>query len=263
MKLIKWLVTSIKGFPAAIGEESASQCTRHRKHRFHPWSRKWHPIPVFLPRKFYGQRSPAAIVWHAAVHGVTKSQTQLSNWTTTKRIEQNKNTRKLHKNKNATPHMMSFLCVKIFVLMSIVVTLWCKMFFLSRGGDQSVFKNRPYKTIFINLFSHWHEHFQSYIFSFYFEFSSFFTTSIFYALRPSSLPSFLISVESRNSSCFHEGDKWSIPFFCQLNLYWSILQTPPNLKKFMSAQQNPNEMLGHKCYYGVGKSRRCDKLENV
>ena len=31
--------------------------------RFHPWvakipwSRKWHPTPVFLPRKFHGQKS--------------------------------------------------------------------------------------------------------------------------------------------------------------------------------------------------------------
>ena len=46
---------------------------------------------------------------------------------------------------------------------------------------------------------------------------------------PAVFHPFLISVESRNSSCFHKGDKWSIPFFCQLNLYWSILQTPPNL----------------------------------
>ena len=22
-----------------------------------PWRRKWHPTPVFLPRKFHGQRS--------------------------------------------------------------------------------------------------------------------------------------------------------------------------------------------------------------
>ena len=40
-----------------------------------PWSWKWQPTPVFLPRKFHGQRS-------LAVHGVTKSQTELSDWTT-------------------------------------------------------------------------------------------------------------------------------------------------------------------------------------
>ena len=32
-----------------------------------PWRRKWQPIPVFLPRKFHGQRS-----WRAAVCGVAK-----------------------------------------------------------------------------------------------------------------------------------------------------------------------------------------------
>ena len=26
---------------------------------FNPWRRKWQPIPVFLPRKFHGQRSLA------------------------------------------------------------------------------------------------------------------------------------------------------------------------------------------------------------
>ena len=38
-----------------------------------PWSRKWLPTPVFLPREFHGQRS----LW-AIVYGVAKSQTQLS-----------------------------------------------------------------------------------------------------------------------------------------------------------------------------------------
>ena len=43
------------------GKESSC---RFRKHRFDPWSgnipwrRKWHPTPVFLPRKSHGQRSP-------------------------------------------------------------------------------------------------------------------------------------------------------------------------------------------------------------
>ena len=54
------------GFPGgASGKESTStcQCRRHKRHRFNPWvrkipwSRKWHPTPVFLPRKFHGQRS--------------------------------------------------------------------------------------------------------------------------------------------------------------------------------------------------------------
>ena len=39
------------------------------------WSRKWQPTAVFLPGKSCGQRS-----WWAAVHGIAKSRTQLSNW---------------------------------------------------------------------------------------------------------------------------------------------------------------------------------------
>ena len=38
------------------------------------WRRKWQPTPVFLPGKFYGQRS----LWRAAVCEVTKSQMWLS-----------------------------------------------------------------------------------------------------------------------------------------------------------------------------------------
>ena len=60
------------------GEESAFQFKRCKKHRFNPWvrkipwRRKWQPTPVFLPGKFHGQRSLAT------VHGVTNSQTWLS-----------------------------------------------------------------------------------------------------------------------------------------------------------------------------------------
>ena len=45
------------------GKESACQFRRHKRHRFNPWvgripwSRKWHPTPVFLSGKFHGQRS--------------------------------------------------------------------------------------------------------------------------------------------------------------------------------------------------------------
>ena len=41
------------------------QCRRHKRHGLNPlvrkiiWSRKWQPTPVFLPRKFHGQRSLA------------------------------------------------------------------------------------------------------------------------------------------------------------------------------------------------------------
>ena len=49
--------------PGASGKQSACQCRRHKRCRFHPWvgkilwRRKWHPTPVFLPGKFQGQRS--------------------------------------------------------------------------------------------------------------------------------------------------------------------------------------------------------------
>ena len=47
----------------ASGKESACHCRRLRRFRFDPkvrkipWRRKWQPTPVFLPRKFHGQRS--------------------------------------------------------------------------------------------------------------------------------------------------------------------------------------------------------------
>ena len=44
------------------GKEYACQCRRLKRHAFHPWvgypwSRKWQPVPVFLPGKFHRQRS--------------------------------------------------------------------------------------------------------------------------------------------------------------------------------------------------------------
>ena len=46
-------------------KKSTYQCRRPKRGRFNPWvkkipwSRKWQPTPVFLPGKFYGQRSRA------------------------------------------------------------------------------------------------------------------------------------------------------------------------------------------------------------
>ena len=42
------------------------------------WRRQWQPTPLLLPGKSHGWRS-----WWAAVHGVTKSRTRLSNYTFT------------------------------------------------------------------------------------------------------------------------------------------------------------------------------------
>ena len=47
------------------GKDPACQCRRVNRCRFDPWirkipwRRKWHLTPIFLPRKFYGQRSLA------------------------------------------------------------------------------------------------------------------------------------------------------------------------------------------------------------
>ena len=46
-----------------MGKESAHQCRRHKRSGFDfwigkiPWSRKWQPTPLFLPREFHEQRS--------------------------------------------------------------------------------------------------------------------------------------------------------------------------------------------------------------
>ena len=48
---------------SGASKESACQCTRHRRHGFHPWvgktpwRRKWQPSPVFLTGKSHGRRS--------------------------------------------------------------------------------------------------------------------------------------------------------------------------------------------------------------
>jgi len=47
----------------ASDKESACQCRRCKGRGFNPWvrkipwSKKWHPTPVFLPGKFLGQRA--------------------------------------------------------------------------------------------------------------------------------------------------------------------------------------------------------------
>ena len=54
------------GFPGGTtGKEPTGQCRRHKRFRFDPWvrkipwSRRWQPIPVFLPGESHGQRSLA------------------------------------------------------------------------------------------------------------------------------------------------------------------------------------------------------------
>jgi len=45
------------------------------------WRRQWHPTPVLLPGKSQARVDGGA--WWAAVHGVAKSRTRLSNFTFT------------------------------------------------------------------------------------------------------------------------------------------------------------------------------------
>ena len=65
-------------------KEPAWQCRRCKRLRLDlwirkiPWSRKWPPAPVFLPENSMDREG-----WGALVHGVAKSQTQLSNSTRT------------------------------------------------------------------------------------------------------------------------------------------------------------------------------------
>ena len=63
-KILNQTVDMQRGFPGgASGKQSACQCRRCKRHRFHPWirkiawRRKWQPTPVFLPRESHGQRS--------------------------------------------------------------------------------------------------------------------------------------------------------------------------------------------------------------
>ena len=64
-------------------KESACQWRRRRRLSFDPWvgrvpwSRKWQPIPVFLPRKFHGQRSLAS--YSPCGHKELDTSEQLSN----------------------------------------------------------------------------------------------------------------------------------------------------------------------------------------
>ena len=63
---VTFIIYLMWGFPGgASGKEFTCQFRRHKKCGFDPWvrnipwSRKWQPTPVFLPRKFHRQRSLA------------------------------------------------------------------------------------------------------------------------------------------------------------------------------------------------------------
>ena len=61
------LIYTHKWLPRWLSDkESTCQCKRHRRRGFNswvikiPWRRKWQATPIFLPRKFHGQRMLAA-----------------------------------------------------------------------------------------------------------------------------------------------------------------------------------------------------------
>ena len=68
-------LTSLVGLPRwhSSQKKSICQCSRHKRWGLNPWggkipwSRKWQPTPVFLPRELHGQRSLGT-----TVHGVAK-----------------------------------------------------------------------------------------------------------------------------------------------------------------------------------------------
>ena len=62
-----------KNLPVNAGDIRLDSCVRKI-----PWIKKWQPTPVLLPGIFHEWRSLVA-----TVHGVTKSQTRLSDFTFT------------------------------------------------------------------------------------------------------------------------------------------------------------------------------------
>ena len=73
--MVTWLVRALAFFMSAKDavswwlshKESTCQYMRRKRCGFNPlvrkipWSRKWHPAPVFVPKKFHGQRSLASM----------------------------------------------------------------------------------------------------------------------------------------------------------------------------------------------------------
>ena len=64
LALYLWQALCAGGFlGGASGKESTCQCRRRKRCGFNPWVRKipwrrrWHPIQVFLPEKFHGQKN--------------------------------------------------------------------------------------------------------------------------------------------------------------------------------------------------------------
>ena len=78
---IWWELVYVHGLPRwHSGKKSAWQCRRHKRHELNPWVRK---IPVGNGNLFqysYLENSRDRRAWGATLHGVSKSQTRLSDW---------------------------------------------------------------------------------------------------------------------------------------------------------------------------------------
>ena len=75
-------VKLLYGLPRWLSErESACQCRRHRRHGFSIWMEKMPWRGNGNPLQYSFLKNPTdGGTWQAAVQGVTKSRTQLSNW---------------------------------------------------------------------------------------------------------------------------------------------------------------------------------------
>ena len=89
--VLSWDPCNKSGFPGGAMVRICLQMLETEEKQFDPWvrkipwSRKWQPIPVFLPGESHRQRNLAEYI----AHGVTKSQTQA--------VMKETNKRKLHR----------------------------------------------------------------------------------------------------------------------------------------------------------------------
>ena len=78
---LKPYVLVLKGFPGGSSKESTCQCRSWKRHEFNSWVGKSPGVGNGNPLLYSCLGYPMdRRAWQATVHGVTKSQIQLSNW---------------------------------------------------------------------------------------------------------------------------------------------------------------------------------------
>ena len=121
------------GFPDGPGKEPACQCRSPKRCRFNPWvrkipwRRKWQPTPVFLPRKFHGQKS---LVGYKSM-GLQRVRDDLAHkYLTTKILQKYLGVMKLFYNLIVVVITLTHI-KKYFILLHVNYTsvsrLWCKL----------------------------------------------------------------------------------------------------------------------------------------